>query len=207
MRSAHDLGVSIYHDGSRSFQDRFDTRRLADRIEERIVHDDDRRRTTARSSRRATCSSSPRPTRTARRSARTRAATPASSACSTSTRSRSRATTATACSSRSATSLANPRVGLLFVDFDGQKRLRLNGIASIDAGRPAAGRVPAGAVRRPRPRDRGLPELPALHPQAGSSSSARASRRARRASRRCRTGSGATGRATCCPPAIPRTSG
>jgi predicted pyridoxine 5'-phosphate oxidase superfamily flavin-nucleotide-binding protein len=28
-----------YHDGSRSYQDRFDTRRLADRIDERIVHD------------------------------------------------------------------------------------------------------------------------------------------------------------------------
>jgi predicted pyridoxine 5'-phosphate oxidase superfamily flavin-nucleotide-binding protein len=31
--------VGLYHDGSRSLQDRFDTRRLADRIEERIVHD------------------------------------------------------------------------------------------------------------------------------------------------------------------------
>jgi uncharacterized protein len=31
--------VSLYHEGSRRLQDRFDTRRLADRIEERIVHD------------------------------------------------------------------------------------------------------------------------------------------------------------------------
>src|SRR5947208_2246095 len=31
--------VGLYHDGSRKLQDRFDTRRLADRIEERIVHD------------------------------------------------------------------------------------------------------------------------------------------------------------------------
>ena len=31
--------MGLYHDGSRSLQDRFDTRRLADRIEERIVHD------------------------------------------------------------------------------------------------------------------------------------------------------------------------
>jgi uncharacterized protein len=31
--------VSLYHEGSRELQDRFDTRRLADRIEERIVHD------------------------------------------------------------------------------------------------------------------------------------------------------------------------
>ncbi len=30
----------------------------------------------------------------------------------------------------------NPRVGLLFVDFEGQKRLRLNGTASIDADDP-----------------------------------------------------------------------
>ena len=29
----------LYHDGSRTLQDRFDTRRLADRIEDRLVHD------------------------------------------------------------------------------------------------------------------------------------------------------------------------
>jgi predicted pyridoxine 5'-phosphate oxidase superfamily flavin-nucleotide-binding protein len=32
-------GVSLYHQGNRELQDRFDTRRLADRIEERIVRD------------------------------------------------------------------------------------------------------------------------------------------------------------------------
>ena len=31
--------MSMYHDESRELQDRFDTRRLADRIEERLVHD------------------------------------------------------------------------------------------------------------------------------------------------------------------------
>ena len=31
--------MPLYHGGSRELQDRFDTRRLADRIEERIVHD------------------------------------------------------------------------------------------------------------------------------------------------------------------------
>ncbi len=31
--------MSIYSDGNRLWQDRFDTRRLADRIEERIVRD------------------------------------------------------------------------------------------------------------------------------------------------------------------------
>ena len=35
--------MSVYNEGSRRLQDRFDTRRLADRIDERIVHDDDRR--------------------------------------------------------------------------------------------------------------------------------------------------------------------
>lgn len=29
----------IFHDGNRQFQDRFDTRRLADRLEEQIIHD------------------------------------------------------------------------------------------------------------------------------------------------------------------------
>src|ERR671910_1941150 len=36
---AHDQGMSLYHDASRGWQDRFDTRRLADRIEDRLVHD------------------------------------------------------------------------------------------------------------------------------------------------------------------------
>src|SRR5688572_10143732 len=31
--------MTLYHEGNRGFQDRFDTRRLADRIEERIVHE------------------------------------------------------------------------------------------------------------------------------------------------------------------------
>src|SRR5688572_31067442 len=39
LGGAHDPGMSIYHDASRRWQDRFDTRRLADRIEERIVHE------------------------------------------------------------------------------------------------------------------------------------------------------------------------
>jgi len=30
---------ALYHDGNRTLQDRFDTRRLADRIEEKLVHD------------------------------------------------------------------------------------------------------------------------------------------------------------------------
>ena len=43
--------------------------------------------------------------------------------------------------------------------------MRLNGEATIDARRPADGRVSGGAVHRARARARGLSELPALHPQ------------------------------------------
>jgi predicted pyridoxine 5'-phosphate oxidase superfamily flavin-nucleotide-binding protein len=35
----HDVVTGLYHEGQRRLQDRFDTRRLADRIDERIVHD------------------------------------------------------------------------------------------------------------------------------------------------------------------------
>jgi uncharacterized protein len=37
--SLNNHGVALYHRRNRELQDRFDTRRLADRIEERIVHD------------------------------------------------------------------------------------------------------------------------------------------------------------------------
>ena len=35
--------------------------------------------------------------------------------------------------------ILNPRVGLLFVDFDGQKRLRLDGVATVDPDDPLLG--------------------------------------------------------------------
>ena len=163
-------------------------------------------RTTGRSSRRATCSSSPRPTRTGQPQCSYKGGEPGF------VRVLDEHTIAFPSYDGNGMYLslgnaaANPHVGLLFVDFDGQKRLRLNGIASIDPDDPLLAEYPRAQVRRARPRDRGLPELPALHPQAGSSSSARASRRAPTASRRCPTGSGASGRATCSPPATRRTT-
>ena len=72
-------------------------------------------------------------------------------------------------------------------------------------GRPAARRVPARAVHRPRARRPRSSRTARATSTSCSSSSARASRRARTASRRCRTGSGASGPATCSPPAIRRT--
>ena len=99
--------------------------------------------------------------------------------------------------------LVNPHVGLLFIDFEERKRMRLNGIAEHVDERPAARRVPRGAVPLARARDRGVPELPALHPplQARRALALRAEVRLQR--RRCRTGSAASGRATCSPPDDP----
>jgi len=38
--------------------------------------------------------------------------------------------------------LVNPNVGLLFIDFEGRKRMRLNGVASIDPDDPLAAEWP-----------------------------------------------------------------
>ena len=73
-------------------------------------------------------------------------------------------------------------------------------------GRPAARRVPAGAVHRPRPARPRSSRTARATSTGCSSSSARASCRAPTASRRCRTGSGASGPATCSQPAIRRTT-
>ena len=77
--------------------------------------------------------SSPLPTPTAGPSARTRAACRASCACSMRRRWRFRATTATACSAASATWSTNPRVGLLFIDFERPRRLRVQGRATLSS--------------------------------------------------------------------------
>src|SRR6266511_3700006 len=79
--------MALYHEGSRKLQDRFDTRRLADRIEERIVHDH---------------------------------------------------TIAFPIYDGNGMYLTvgnlmlTAKVGLLFIDFEGRKRMRLNGVASVD---------------------------------------------------------------------------
>ena len=66
--------------------------------------------------------------------------------------------------------LRNPHVGLLFVDFTAQRpsRLRLNGSASIDDDDPLAADYP-GAQFVVRVRGaRGVSQLPALHPPHGA---------------------------------------
>ena len=62
----------------------------------------------------------------------------------------------------------NPHVGLLFIDFETPKRLRLNGEASIEPRRRAHVLISRGAVHRAGARARGVSELPALHPQVSA---------------------------------------
>ncbi len=101
---------------------------------------------------------------------------------------------------------ANPSVGLLFIDFEGQKRLRLSGRASIDEAASLLAeyeraqcivRVVATHVFPNCPRyihKLELVQRSRFVPQAG-------------ASHPCRSGSAVTGRSTCCRPAIrPATS-
>ena len=123
--------MSMYHDGSRGFQDRFDTRRLADRIAERIVHDriddDDaafiRARdmlflATADADGTPQCSYKGGEPGFVRVLDEHTIAFPLFDG------------NGMYLSAGNLT--ANPRVGLLFVDFEGQRRLRLNGVASVD---------------------------------------------------------------------------
>jgi predicted pyridoxine 5'-phosphate oxidase superfamily flavin-nucleotide-binding protein len=122
---------AVYHEGSRSLQDRFDTRRLADRIEERIVRetidDDDRAFIAARdmffiatadAEGRPNCSYKGGDPGFVRVLDERTIAFPSFDG------NGMYLTTGNA--------LVNPNVGLLFIDLEGRKRLRLNGVASVD---------------------------------------------------------------------------
>ena len=122
--------MRLYHDGSRRLQDRHDTRRLADRIEERLVHDtigeDDRVFIEARdmffiatadAEGRPQCSYKGGEPGFVRVLDERTLAFPVYDG--------------NGMYLTAGNALANPRVGLLFIDFEGRKRLRLNGIASI----------------------------------------------------------------------------
>jgi len=152
-----------FNDGSRGYQDRFDTRRLADRIDERLVRDwidDDDRAFVERCDMLflATADADGRPQ----------------------------------CSYKggepgfvhvvdehtiafpnydgngmflsAGNAVVNPHVGLLFISFEERKRMRLNGIAEHVSDDSIARRVPGGAVPLARAGDRSVPELSALHP-------------------------------------------
>ena len=201
---AHHLVVSIYHDGSRGLQDRFDTRRLADRIEERLVRetidDDDRAFIEARDMFfLATADEDGAPQ----------------------------------CSYKGGDP-GFVRVldehTIAFPSYDGNGMyLSLGNLLREPARRPALHRLrgaEAAAAERHRLDRRGRPAARRVRRGRSASSASRATEvfpncpryihklqlveRSRfvpreAASRRCRTGSGASGRATCWRPAIPRT--
>ncbi len=60
--------------------------------------------------------------------------------------------------------LVNPHVGMLFIDFETPKRLRVNGRATVDAKDPLLAES-AGAQLMVRVRPSDLPKLPAVHSQ------------------------------------------
>jgi predicted pyridoxine 5'-phosphate oxidase superfamily flavin-nucleotide-binding protein len=123
--------MSVYNAGNRRLQDRFDTRRLADRIEERVMRDhidaDDKAFIEARDRFfLATADENGQP------QASYKGGDPGF------VRVLDEHTIAFPSYDGNGmylsmgNALVNPKVGLLFIDFEGRKRLRLNGIASVD---------------------------------------------------------------------------
>ena len=125
----------MYHAGNRDLQDRFDTRRLADRIDERIVHDtiDDRDRAfiqardmffiaTADADGKPQCSYKGGEPGFVRVLDERTIAFPSYDG--------------NGMYLTTGNTLVNAQVGLLFIDFEERKRLRLNGIASVDLDDP-----------------------------------------------------------------------
>ena len=164
------MRACAYHDGSRALQDRFDTRRLADRIEEkflarRVIDAEDRAfiermdmffLATADAEGRPQCSYKGGDPGFVRVLDEHTVAFPNYDG--------------NGMYLSMGNLLANPQVGMLFIDFVSARpsRLRLNGVASIDERDRAARPLPRGAVRRPRACHRGVPELPAVHPPDGA---------------------------------------
>jgi uncharacterized protein len=119
-----------YNDGSRRLQDRFDTRRLADRIDERIVHEtieeDDRAFieacdmffiATSDSEGQPQCSYKGGDPGFVRVLDERTIAFPVYDG--------------NGMYLTAGNALVNPRVGLLFIDFESRRRMRLNGTASV----------------------------------------------------------------------------
>jgi hypothetical protein len=127
--------MALYHDASRELQDRFDTRRLADRIDERIVRetiDEDDRAfiegvdmffvATADAEGRPQCSYKGGEPGFVRVLDERTIAFPLYDG--------------NGMYLTAGNALVNPHVGLLFVDFEQRRRLRLNGVASVSGEDP-----------------------------------------------------------------------
>jgi predicted pyridoxine 5'-phosphate oxidase superfamily flavin-nucleotide-binding protein len=131
----------VYHEGNRELQDTFDTRRLADRIEERVVHDriddDDRAYIEARdmffiatadSDGKPQCSYKGGDPGFVRVLDEHTIAFPNYDG--------------NGMYLTTGNLLVNADVGLLFIDFEGRKRMRLNGRASVDPDDPLLAEYP-----------------------------------------------------------------
>jgi predicted pyridoxine 5'-phosphate oxidase superfamily flavin-nucleotide-binding protein len=131
----------MYHEGSRRLQDQFDTRRLADRIDERVVHDsiDDRDRAfieardmfflaTADEEGRPQCSYKGGEPGFVRVVGPDTIAFPVYNG--------------NGMYLSAGNVLVNPHVGLLFIDFEERRRMRLNGVASVDPNDPLLAEYP-----------------------------------------------------------------
>ena len=131
----------VYNAGNRSLQDRFDTRRLADRIEDRIVRDridDDDRRfihardmffiATADEDGQPQCSYKGGDPGFVRVLDERTIAFPIYDG--------------NGMFLSAGNLLVNRKVGLLFIDFDGRRRLRLNGVATVDDDDPLLAEYP-----------------------------------------------------------------
>ena len=129
--SLNNLVMGLYHEASRRLQDRFDTRRLADRIEERIVREvidgDDRAFIEARDmffiattdeDGKPQCSYKGGEPGFVRVVDEQTLAFPVYDG--------------NGMFLTAGNLLATGNVGLLFIDFEGRKRLRLNGLATVD---------------------------------------------------------------------------
>jgi uncharacterized protein len=133
--------AGIYHNGNRELQDRFDTRRLADMLEERAVHDTITANDSAFMEARdmfflSTCDADGRP------NSSYKGGEPGF------VRVVDEHTIAfpnydgNGMYVSMGNVLANPNVGLLFIDFENQHRMRLNGEASIDERDPLMSEYP-----------------------------------------------------------------
>jgi len=135
----------IYHEGQRRLQDRFDSRRLADRLDERIVHDriGDKERAfierldmfflaTADGQGRPNCSYKGGDPGFVRVLDERTVAFPSWDG--------------NGMYLSAGNLLANPHVGMLFIDFARQSRLRLNGVASIDEHDPLLADYPGAQL-------------------------------------------------------------
>jgi predicted pyridoxine 5'-phosphate oxidase superfamily flavin-nucleotide-binding protein len=133
--------VDLYHEGNRALQDRFGTRRLADRIEERIVHEaiDDQDRAfieardmffiaTVDEAGQPQCSYKGGDPGFVRVLDERTIAFPVYDG--------------NGMYLTAGNLLVTKKVGLLFIDFEGRKRMRLNGIASVDDRDPLLAEYP-----------------------------------------------------------------